>query len=361
MTELLDFAARLIELEGGAVDASEQRLSALLPEPLATRWNVSEELVVAEHGEGAAQRLTYGSELLERMLETATRGVSIAAVRVELPPVRASQVKAAAERWTLRNGLVSVGDVRLGRATRFQLFALATLHGDEKRESIVSSVLSAVSETEVMGFAEAIAGLPAVEGSVHLLPSQSLLTVAGQACQRRALADAQAFHEGMTRRYQRDRERIEGYFEDLFLELDKRARKGKLEPGVIADKRNALLVDRTAKLEALSARFVLRIEVNPIALRAIEVDGGFVSVTLRRRKATRSVELEYDGATHRLVAPRCDSCSGAAPRPAACDDALHLLCDACAPKAEGRVACAACKSSGRDMTAPKPLSVTHTP
>ncbi|WP_437654019.1 hypothetical protein [Sorangium sp. So ce1182] len=29
-------------------------------------------------------------------------------------------------------------------------------------------------------------------------------------------------------------------------------------------------------------------------------------------------------------------------RPAACDDRIHLLCEACAPNAQGRIACPAC-------------------
>jgi hypothetical protein len=342
MSELLAFAAQLIELEGGAVEVTAERLGALLPEALSSSWQVGEELVLAD-AEGAAHRLAYGSELFERMLGTATTGVTIAAARLDLPAVRGSQVTAAAERWTLRNGLVSVTDIRLCPATRLQLFALATLHGDEKRELVVSSVLSAWSGTEVPEFAEAVVGLsPAGHAAAPAL-SEAVLAASVRACGQRAVVEAQAFREGMTRRFERDRQRIEAYFEDLLRELDKRARKGKLDPLVVADKRNALLADRAMKLEALSARFVLRIEVTPIALRAIEVDGGFASVTLRRRKASRTLELEYDSATRRIVAPRCDGCAGAAPRPAACAGALHLLCESCAPRAEGRLACAACK------------------
>jgi hypothetical protein len=313
---------------------------------LATSWQVAEEVVLSE-AEGAALRLAYGSELLERMLDTATKDISVATARLDLPEVRGAQIKAAAERWTLRNGLISLEDIRLCPATRLQLFALATLHGDEKRELVVSSVLSAWSGTEVPGFAETIVGLSPAAGTEPLALPAEALEAALRACGQRAAAQAQAFREGMTRRFERDRQRIEAYFEDLLLELDKRARKGKLEPLAVADKRDALLADRAAKLEALSARFVLRIEVTPIALCAIAVEGGFASVTLRRRKASRKLELEYDNATRKMVAPRCDGCGGAAPRPAACDDALHLLCEACAPKAEGRIACTACRPRAR--------------
>jgi hypothetical protein len=350
MTELLDFAAELIELEGGAVERSADGVSALLPGPLARDWSVAEELLLSDAA-GAAQQLAYGSELLEQMLATATRGVSVAAVNLEQPAPRASLIKAAAERWTLRNGLVSVGDIRVCLTARLQLFALATLHGDERREMVVSSVLSTRSGTEVDGFEEAIVGVSAAGDSPLPNLPEALLAAGLRACERRALVQAASFRDGMTRRFERDRERIEVYFEDLVRELDKRARKGKLDPAVIADKRRALFADRAAKLEALAARFVLRIELAPIALRTLEVESGFASITLRRRKASRTLELEYDGATRRMVAPRCDGCGGSAVKPAACDDALHLLCEACAPRAEGRLTCAACKAPGRGQAA----------
>jgi hypothetical protein len=36
MSELVDFAAQLIELEGGAIEIGTERISALLPQTLST-------------------------------------------------------------------------------------------------------------------------------------------------------------------------------------------------------------------------------------------------------------------------------------------------------------------------------------
>lgn len=342
MSELLDFARDLIELEGGAVETESARLVALLPEELSKRWQVGEELALCE-SEGGPQLLAYGSELLEHMLATATGELHVAAASCSAAAPRASQVRAAAERWTLRNGLVSAGDVRLCSSTRVQLFALATLHGDEKRELLVSRVMATASRTEVPEFERMAGELLALRHHASVDELEPVVVAAARACEEHAVALAEPFRVGMTRRFERDRERIEAYFEDLSRELDKRARRGKLDPQAVADKREALHADRAAKLEALAARFVLRIEVVPIAMRLIEVEGAFATVTLRRRKASRAIELEYDAATRKLVPPRCDGCARAAMRPAACDDALHLLCEACVPRAEGRVVCSACK------------------
>lgn len=344
MSELIEFATQLIELEGGAVELRAPQVQALVPASLASAWQVTDEFIFSET-EGEGQRLMYGSELLERMLDTATQEVALASARMELPEPRAAQVKTAAERWSLRNGLVSVGDVRVCSSTRIQMFVLATLHGDEKRELLLSEVIAPWSGTEVPGFIDASLGAPISASLGPVDCDDSAVTAGVRACERQALAQTQGFRESMTRRFERDRERIEVYFAELSSELDKRERKGKLDRDAVQDKRRALTADRAAKLEALATRFVLRIELMPIALRSLQVDSGFVTLTLRRRKATRVIELEYDAATRQLVAPRCDSCDGAAVRPAACDDAMHLLCETCAPRAEGRIACVACKQS----------------
>lgn len=346
MSELLEFASRLIELEGGAVEPREAGLSALLPAHLGEAWRAHEELEIGAAEESGRVPLAYGTELLERMIETATQQLPVAAARLATTPLRASQVRGAAEHWHLRNGVVQVGEVLMRPQTRLWLDALATLHGDEKRELLVSAACSLHNGTLVEGFEDAAScGLEAHPQGATAISQEALSGVLGP-CAQRAEQLAGGFHAAMTRRFERDRERIEGYFETLLKELDGRAAKGRLDHDAIADKRRALLLDRAAKLDALAARFVLRIEVLPIALRIIEVDGAFATMTLRRRKASRSLELEYDAATRRLVPPRCDGCKGSAHRPAACDDAVHLLCETCAPRSDGRIACVACKSVG---------------
>jgi hypothetical protein len=41
----------------------------------------------------------------------------------------------------------------------------------------------------------------------------------------------------------------------------------------------------------------------------------------------------------------CAGCGGATDQPAACDDRLHMLCEACAPQVQGRLSCRACAPS----------------
>lgn len=341
MSELLDFASRLIEAEGGAVEHQLEGLNALLPPDLSQAWDAGEELRLSET-ESAGTKLSYGSELLERMIETASTELPVARLSADLSPVRGSQAKAAAERWSLRNGVTRVEEVRVAAQERLWVDAVATLQGDETRQMLVSTAVSCATGTEVPGFEQALGELSSADDDT--LPIEDhLLDRALRVCSASAVVRAESFRAGMTRRFERDRERIESYFTDLTRELDRRTARGKLEQGAVDDKKTALQRDRAAKLEALSARFVLRIEVSPVAVRLVHAPGAVATLTLRRRKASRRLTLEYDAATKRIVPPPCEGCGGCAPKPAACDDAFHLLCETCVPRAEGRVTCPACK------------------
>ncbi len=83
--------------------------------------------------------------------------------------------------------------------------------------------------------------------------------------------------------------------------------------------------------------------MRPVAVVIVEAPAASILVRVRRRKAERAVSLEYDAATRKLVPLPCEACGGPALRPAACDDAVHLLCETCAPRADGRIGCPACK------------------
>ena len=348
MNELLQFATHLIELEGGAVVQGDAVIEALVPQRLEDAWEVPEELHLAAEAQAPpAMQLAYGTELLERMIQTAVAGFPVASTQLELPPVRTAQVRRALTHFQLRNGVVDPGEVRCGRQTRLWLDARAILHGDERRELLVHAVVSPQTGAPVPGFADS--GLELCPQSPAMIPavSEQALAAALRACQAHTLRQAAGFRASMERRYERDRSRIRSYFDDLEHELDQRAARGRLATEAIDEKRAALRADCAAKLEALTARFVLRIELQPIALRIFELDGTFVQVTLRRRKVRRSIALEYDGATRRLVPVPCEACGGPTQAPAACDTAVHLLCEQCVPRPDGRVSCPVCRRPGQ--------------
>ena len=345
MSGPLDFAARFLGRRGALVEATAGRAEVLLSPDLAAELGLGEHALLAERAGSAAHHVGYGSALLERMVASAARTVPFVTARAIAAPVRGIQARAAAEALVFRNGVFTVGEPVAGAGHRLMLHAAFTFHGDERREGLCVAASSLATLGAVGGFHEAASrGLEeAVVEPLDPVRLNAGARAALAACATIASEAADGFREGSQRRFARDRERLEGYFADLASELDRRVARGRAHRGDVDEKRRVLQRERAAKLEALSARYAMKLELRPVALVLVEAPVYRVPLELRRRKASRSVEMEYDCATRRLVAPVCDACGSPAPRPAACDEAVHLLCEVCAPRSEGRLECAACR------------------
>ncbi len=349
MSRPLEFAARLLSRRGALVDASGEALEAVLPRELASQLDLAEHVLLSDSPSPQGHAVGFGSSLLERLLALAAGGVPFVTARAALAPARSSLARAAAQALVFRNGVFEVGEPTAMPALRAVAHAAFILHGDERREGLCSGAISLRSGGALEGFEDAVAGT--LEQAKLELPAPEQVLSGARAClgvcANRAVQVSAGFRESMQRRFERDRERLEGYFADLLAELENRVARGRTGGADIGEKRQVIERERAAKLEALSARYVMKLEVRPVALLVVEAPVHRMALRLRRRKAAREVEVEYDGATRRLVPPACDGCGSPAERPAACDDALHLLCESCAPRSEGRLACPACRARRR--------------
>jgi hypothetical protein len=162
----------------------------------------------------------------------------------------------------------------------------------------------------------------------------------------RARAQSCGFLDGFARRQERDQRRIEAYFDGLLAELRKRARRNKLTAEDIALKQQAVERERASKLQELEERGHVRSTVALAAAVCVQSPVALLSFEVRRRKARRTMTLEYDFATMHLLPPACDACGLDALESALCDDRLHAVCSACIPRAEGRWSCPACPGPG---------------
>jgi hypothetical protein len=68
-----------------------------------------------------------------------------------------------------------------------------------------------------------------------------------------------------------------------------------------------------------------------------------IRIRLRRRKGEREIALHVPPHARTPDALACVACSGTTRAPLLCDDALHVLCETCAPDAGGRPRCPACR------------------
>jgi len=155
------------------------------------------------------------------------------------------------------------------------------------------------------------------------------------------------FTKGLERRLTRDQDRLHAYHDDLHREA--MARVAQLPEGDVGRERQALRAaavarDYQAKLDDLARKYALRVTTVWVQTLELVTPVHRLTVQIKRRKAERVVQMDWNSVARRLELPPCEA-SWSTERPRlVCDDALHLVapsgfapCPGC-----GRPFCRAC-------------------
>lgn len=155
------------------------------------------------------------------------------------------------------------------------------------------------------------------------------------------------FVRGLRRRHARDQARLHLYHNDLHHEAMRRAlafpdgdpRRHREE-----QRSEAIGREYRAKLDDLARQYATRVTVEWIQTLELTMPVHRFTVQVRRRKADRTLRLDWNPLARRLELPLCEA-TAAVERPRlVCDDALHLVVPAAlGPCARcGRAYCRAC-------------------
>lgn len=352
----LDFVVHALEVEGALVERGEGQESgdgsalAVLPPAAAARLGLPEECRLALSPASAGEvGCGLGAPLLERLVAEARGRVPVTAVRLDVDPPRPAHARALAERFALRNGLADVLQISPGTAAYVAASVAYVVEADDRREGLVRVVTApdggepdeALAELLDLTWPAAVI-VPDRRGAA-LARAAGVERVGRWIAARAAVAVEDATRPlcaEVARRHERDHERIAAYFADLAAEA--RAPRRRADAAMVAAKVAHLAAERDAKLRDLAVRFAVRVTCALAALVVAEVPAALISMRLRRRKASREITLwapALAGVVDRLA---CEGCGRPTGRPAACDREMHLLCEGCAPQAQGRIACPAC-------------------
>ncbi|WP_438018094.1 hypothetical protein WMF18_02990 [Sorangium sp. So ce315] len=342
----VDFVVEALAEAGALAEREGARAVALLPPPLAAELEVPEECALALYPDRDGDvACGLGSTLLERLIARARGRPVSTSVRLAADPPRPAQVRAAADRFVLRNGLCEPGQISVGTAVYVAASVAYGVEADDRREGLLRVVVNAHDGGEPD--AAVCAHLDLAWPSALVRPSAAPRLADGRVAdwialraERAVRAAVQPLLGEVERRHARDHDRIVSYFADLIAEA--RAPRRRADPAAVEAKVAHLVAERDAKLEALPGRFAARVTCSVAALVSAEVPAALVTLRLRRRKEARDLVVRLPAGASSLDRLTCEACGAATARPAACDDRMHLLCEACAPNAQGRIACPAC-------------------
>ena len=213
-------------------------------------------------------------------------------------------------------------------------------------DEVLSRVVAGIDHSDAGG-QEPEANIPDDPTLPEMWDRARLLALVGRALQPRVTEALAPFVKGLRRRLGRDQDRLHHYHNDLHREAmtralalptgDKRREREELRA-------QAILREYHAKLDDLSRQYATKVTVEWSQTLELVMRVHRFAVQIRRRKAERTVQLDWNPLARRLESPPCDySASTERPR-LVCDEALHLVapsglspCQGC-----GKVFCRAC-------------------
>ncbi len=347
--DALEAKGALVESVSGGEDEAGHAL-VLLPDEVARGLGVAEELRLvrsAREGDGVTVPCGLGTPLLEALVAEHRDRVARATLRLDLDAPRATHARALGERFVVRNGLSELKEVLPAEGRYLRVTFRWVAEADDRAEGTFTLALSVNDGAEPdASFAAALDPESAAivedrfEGERHGWGNDVVTRALAARAAREVDAAVAPVRAAVERRHRRDHERIAEYFSGLAAELSGTRRR--LSPEAVAARVEQYAAERDAKLAGLAGRFTLRVTTSPLAVARVEAPTLRLTLRLRRRKAERELRVALPAGSAALDRPRCEGCDGSTDRPALCDDALHLLCERCAPSAQGRLKCPAC-------------------
>jgi hypothetical protein len=338
--ELLEFSAELLQQYGGLIELPSKGLLALLPEELAKDLGLPEEVQL---GTDEAP-LLYGSPLLDRLVEFATRDVPVTYGQIEVPYLKkAGFEQLFGQDLRFVDGLVRIASRAQARTSYLVLMCRFVALSDERREGLVEVVLhegSGVLIPELVGCWQDFQPQFFAPGKVpphfpvHLDQTISSGLACASDCVRKDLAD---FLGSMQRRLQRDVRNTREYYAMLQAEMSASAKQPNLSEGQRQErlaKMDDLPGEMNRKIQDLEQKYRVRVSVFPCAGVRLLVDVVQLLVELKYRKFQRSLKMTWNPLTRRLDQLLCEECRKSTRKiqPLVKQSTIQLVCFPCSQR-----------------------------
>lgn len=343
----LGFVVDELGARGALVERAGPGALAVLPPPLARDLDLPDTVALAESAGAHTVGCGLGSPLLDRLVAAARANVPVASLTALAEPPRTAAAERLVDRVIVRNGVADLLGAGHASATYLAGIFTWTAEADDRYQGMTIIAAHAGTGAEPdPGCLSVIEAL--IAGTDPRLAedadARGALGGAAIVARRAGLAIGPRLDEvgaAVARRRDRERARIDDYFGSLVAEA-KRPRR-RVERGAIDARVAALHAEHAAKLRDLAVRYTLRVRLDPVALIAITMRVVELRIRLRRRKGEREIALHVPPGARTPDALACVACPGTTRTPLLCDDALHILCETCAPAAGGRPRCPACR------------------
>ncbi len=354
---LLDFARGLLEGSGCLAEPrGAGLLDVVLTSEVAAALDVPESSMLSFAPGGAtegARAVVAGGDILDRL--GALLGERGRSSEIWTGPVylkREGLVQRAAERLSSSNTSIRAGEPVDSIVSWLRASYRSTAVSEEKREGTIDVVLNERTGAVVPGLLSLWDDAPVGEGPpppVERLSCAALLRRIRALTEAKARADIEPFRKGLERRLDRDARRARDYYDGVGGEILKKIQRRRLwgeEQKPELERIRATEAERDRKLASLADRYSVRIRLTPISVERLVAPATLVPFTVHRKEKRRELALVWNPILKEIEPLACEACGESLWSFAACNAAVHILCQPCASRgSEGaKVGCAACQS-----------------
>lgn len=335
--ELLSFVPKILEHHGAVVEQKTNHLLALLPEHLSNFLKLPEEVQIGDEGEP----LLYGSPLLDRLVNLATRDVPVVYGQLQVPYLK----KAGFEQHLLQD--ISFGKVQSriidraeARTTYMILFCHYLALSDERKEGIVKVAVHESTGSKISDLESRWSEFQPQFFSPENVPPHfpmhldQTINVALNAAQSTTENELSDFFNSMRRHLCRDVRNTREYYNALKWEMEASLERQNLSEEHQKERKAKILElpqEMARKIDDLKHKYQVQVTLTGCAAVRLLVPVVQIRLEIRYSKLRREVRVIYNPISRRFDSLVCEQCRITTRKvhPFVVDSQIRLICSAC--------------------------------
>jgi len=341
------FVRRFLEREGAVIEPNQEGFEAVLPQSLSKRLDLPEYVRIKEEAdeEKGQYSITYGSPLLEKVVELSCDPLPMASVRVSFPYMKSQGFeRLIQDQFRFRKSLCKATSTAPIKTDYLVLACRYVARSDEQKEGMISLAFHFETGARIPQFSLRSSNAvtepaPLPESSRDGVKWKRILKGIETEAQSVIGGEIRDFRDSMNRRLGRDVRHLEEYFETLGKEMERSLGRAGLSERLVRDRKEkiALIPEELAgKKEDLLKKYSIRVRIIPAAAIFIRTPAVKILCDLFSGREKRSMSLIYNPISRALDPVLCEGCGRSTAGVSLCAR-RHILCARCQDK------CPACK------------------
>lgn len=312
--ELLQFAMKVIEKQGGVTEQHEDISLSLLPEKLAQKLELPEEVVIGSE----KAPLMYGHPLLDRLIEISSSDVPVLYAKIDVPYLKKGGFEQLiASEFNFQNGKCRIMSTGETRTNYMLLYCRYLALSDQRKEGLIRVAVHENSGVFISNFENRLDGfqieyLTRDQKPVNYPPNPEMAITSGlKQAQGQVNRELQDFIKSIRRHLNRDVKNTREYYEALKKEMNASLQRTNLSQAQITDRKGKikdLPNEMERKIADLKQKYRIEINFRISAVIRFLLPVTQLSVELAHRKIRRNLFLRFNPVTHHLDPFICEQC-----------------------------------------------------